>query len=354
MEGHLEQLPERIDRSIEAAHEQRLKYREELLASDSDLASKIKRPSDEARRQAETILTDGSIAAADGTLSSVPLVGGAKIQVGVVIVANSGDVVDLVTHVFEHDLTTNASSGTDYFSQIRKARNVSNLLSRAVMLYGERRLLLDYKADWRMVHGELVPYELRTGAGRPEINLPPAFDLVHEYIASEQFLAVSEGPEDLDILNAAILLDPGEYIQIRTLEDSLKVFLEGDPETGKQRANFGQNDERRFREFIKNAGPQVAVVLVRAGRRPFLIECHVNRVDEAVALFLTDSLWTRGLPEDSANTVVRGFPFHLDLADRVAGTLFKAGDFQRLVEARLMGLGIEEGLFDLDPRRTRG
>ena len=72
-------------------------------------------------------------------------------------------------------------------------------------------------------------------------------------------------------------------------------------------------------------------------------------------MFLTDSLWTRGLPSNEAgNYAVRGFPFHIDLADQVARTLFKGSDFRNFVEARLFDLGLEAGMFDLDARRTRG
>jgi hypothetical protein len=221
------------------------------------------------------------------------------------------------------------------------------------MLFGERRLLLEQQADWRMIHGELIPHELRTGAGRPRENLTAAFDLVHRYIVTERFIAVSEGAEDLDILNAAILLEPGEFIVIRQLADSLLTFLDGGEE-GQQRANFNNRDRERFREFIGIAGPQVAVVLVKAGQKPFLLECHSNRVEESVALFLADSLWTRGLPSDGSAVSHRGFPFHIDLADQVARTLFKGADFQRFVEARLYELGTESGMFEIDPRRTRG
>ena len=47
-------------------------------------------------------------------------------------------------------------------------------------------------------------------------------------------------------------------------------------------------------------------------------------------------------------------PTRLRPADGVARTLFKGGEFRDYVEARLMELGVEEGIVDLDPRRTRG
>lgn len=351
LEQHLDHLRERVDASITLAQERRVAYREELLRDRPDLLAQIRRPSPISLRRAEDLLRTGTVAAADGTMSPVPLLGGAKIQVAVVIVFNSGEVVDLVTRVFEADLTAGTNTAAEFFAELRRARKISNLLARAIMLFGERRLLLDQRADWRMIHGELIPHELRTGAGRPRENLTAAFDLVRRYVATETFIAVSEGAEDLDILNAAILLEPGEYIVIRQLADTLIGFLEGSE--GQQRANFNATDRERFRAFIEAIGPQVAIVLVKAGQKPFLLECHHNRVEEAVSLFLADALWTKGLPSDGSALSVRGFPYHIDLADQVARTLFKGSDFQGFIEARLFELGTESGIFEIDPRRTR-
>ena len=209
--------------------------------------------------------------------------------------------------MFEVELADGANDARGFFSNLRQARSISNLLSRAVMAYGERKLLIEHPAEWRIIHGELIPYELRTGAGNPGDNLGPAFDLIYDYIASEHFIAVSEGPEDLYILNAAILLEPGEYLVLRKLEVDLQVFLEGDLATAKAGAAFSQGDKRRFREFIQRAGPQVEILLIKAGQRPFLVECHKDQTDRAAALFLVDSLWTRGLPVDGSALAVHNF-----------------------------------------------
>lgn len=353
LEIHLNDITSRIDSSITQTQEMRIKYREELLTDRPELKDKIMRPSKESLETAQKLLGEGTVAAADGTLSPVPLLGGSKIQIGVIIVSNKGDIVNLVTKIFETELVEEAKDATEFFSNLRKARKISNLLARAIMLFGERSELIKQKADWRMIHGELIPHELRTGAGRPAQNLSPTFDLINKYIDSEKFIAVSEGSDDIDILNAAILLEPGEYIVIRSLTDTLTYFLEGDEKTGQQKANFAKADENRFREFIKSAGPQVAIVLVKAGTKPFLLECHANRIEEAVSLFLADSLWTRGFELFGENCTVRGFPFHIDLADQVARTLLKGSDFKSFVEGRLFELGIESALFDIDPRRTR-
>jgi len=354
LEAHLDSIRERVDKSIGQTKDLRERYRDELLTDRPDLQDRIKRPSTDAIDQATRLLRTGSLAASDGTIAPVPLLGGSKIQVGVVIVSNQGEVVDLVTRVFEAEITSSAGSAREYFSELRSARGISNLLSRAIMLYGERKLLIEHDANWRLLHGELIPHELRTGAGRPNQNLRPTFDLARRYIDTEQFIAAAEASDDIDILNAAILLEPGEYIEISSMRETLRVFLDGDQTTGQRAANFNSSDRRAFTRFSETVGPKVSVVLVKAGPKPFLIECSANRVEESVAVFMADSLWTRGLPTDGSDLPVRGFPFHIDLADQVARTLFKASDFRGFVEARLFDLGFEAGLFEIDARRTRG
>ena len=353
LEEHISHLRERVDASVTASHELRDRLRTEILAQNPTLQTQIRRPDGKVQEWAKNLLRTGVVAAADGTVAAVPLLSGTKIQVGVVVVTNTGESVRLVTRVFEHELSPQGDTAREFFENLRRVHGSSNLASRALMLYGERETLIKQEADWRMLHGELIPYELRTGVGRPNENLPPVFALVRQYIESRNFIAVSEGSEDLEVLNAASVLNPGEFIEIRNLEYDLTIFLEGDVETGVSRAGFNNLDRETFRRFIRDVGPQVSIVLVKAGYRPYLIECHHQRVEEAVALFLADSLWTRGLPERGASLTTRGFPFHIDLADSVARTMFKGAEFRNFVEARLMELGVEQGITDLDPRRTR-
>lgn len=354
LEEHLDGLTERIDDSISMTHERRERYRAELLHQNPNLSTQIKRPSSSAIKVAQELLTNGSLAAADGTLSPVPLLGGSKIQVGIVLVSNEGDIVDFVTRIFETELVNEASTAVEFFDEIREARSFSNLVARAIMLLGEREHLINHPADWRLIHGELIPHELRTGAGNPRVNLPEAFAVTHRFVESERFIAVSESPErDLDLLNAAIILEPGEYLEIRPLTNDLRRFLDGDSATGQAAANFTKADLSRFNRFVESIGDKIRVVLAKAGSRPFLLQCHADRVEEAVAIFLTDSLWTRGLDSSGMELAIRGFPFHIDLADHISRVLLKAGDFRQLVEARLYDFGLEAALFDIDPRRTR-
>lgn len=352
-EEHLDDLKNRVDSSITKTNELRVKYREELISRNPGLLEGIKRLPTESLDRAESLLTNGVVAASDGTISQVPLLGGSKIQVGVVIVFNKGKVVDFVTKIFEAELTKDSGSAIEYFQNLRGVRKISNLLARAIMLGGERKLLLEQEADWRMLHGEIMPHELRTGAGNPSKNLDLAFQIVREYVKTEQFIAVSEASDDIDILNAAILLEPGEYFVVKNLTDVLNLFLDGDQLTGQSRSNFSEPDMRRFRDFVHGFGDKISIVLAKASNKPFLIECHTDRIEEAVALFMVDSLWTKGFPSDGSGFTIRGFPYHIDLADQIARTLLKGSDFQSFVETRLFDIGIESGVFEIDPRKTR-
>ncbi|MFD9950725.1 hypothetical protein ACFWYW_52105 [Nonomuraea sp. NPDC059023] len=354
LEKHIDHLRDRVDAAVLASHARREQLRTEILSENPGLRTQIRRPQPEKLAWAKGLLRSGIVAASDGTVAAVPLLSGTKIQIGVVIVTNTGESVRLVTRVFEHELSAGGDTAREFFENLRKVHGSSNLASRALMLFGERQILLTQEADWRMIHGELIPYELRTGVGRPAENLPPVFDLARRYIQNQQFIAVSESPEDLDVLNAGIILEPGEFIELRTLHDDLTIFLDGDADTGTSKAGFNNLDRATFRKFIADVGPEVTILLMKAGHRPFLLECHKDRVEEAAALFLADALWTRGLPDEGVAATARGFPFHIDLADNVARTMFKGGEFRNFIETRLMELGVEQGLADLDPRRTRG
>src|SRR5947209_5523440 len=195
LEEHLNHIRQRVDLSITKAHQLRERYRDELLTDQPHLANQIRKPGAAALNAAEQAFKTGTIAAVDGTISPVPLLAGSKIQIGVVIVTNRGDVVDLVTRVFETEITADTGTATEFFNHLRTTRSISNLLSRAIMLFGERRLLMNHTTDWRLLHGELIPHELRTGAGRPAQNIKPTFDLINQYIESEKFFAVSEASD---------------------------------------------------------------------------------------------------------------------------------------------------------------
>ena len=69
LEEHISDLREQVDDSIGASQDLRGRYRQELLAANPDLPSRIRRPSAEALEAAITLMSSGVVAAADGTVA---------------------------------------------------------------------------------------------------------------------------------------------------------------------------------------------------------------------------------------------------------------------------------------------
>src|SRR5207247_3586915 len=134
---------------------------------------------------------------------------------------------------------------------------------RAVMAYSERELALRRPEQWKFVHGELMPYELRTGLGRTKA-LPQCLQLGSKLITNEHSIGVVEVSEDIDLLNAVEMLDKFEYLDARPLDHDLEQYLYGipDPDNPSQKlrgAHFNDTDEKQFEQFIKDYGSQVKV-----------------------------------------------------------------------------------------------
>lgn len=91
LERHIDQLRERVDEAVRASHARREQLRTEILAQDPAVKERIRRPRPELMAWAKNLLRSGIVAAADGTVAAVPLLSGTKIQVGVVVVTNTGD-----------------------------------------------------------------------------------------------------------------------------------------------------------------------------------------------------------------------------------------------------------------------
>src|ERR1700730_11620922 len=134
LEQHIDHLRERVDEAVLASHARREQLRTEILSEDPTLRTRIRRPRPEAMGWAKSLVRTGIIAAADGTVAAVPLLSGTKIQVGGVIVTNTGDSVRLVTRVFEHELAAQGETAREFFENLRKVHGSSNLASRALML----------------------------------------------------------------------------------------------------------------------------------------------------------------------------------------------------------------------------
>jgi hypothetical protein len=343
----LETSDERLLQDVEASLQKRRELREKLMA-DPNFRSRVRKLDLELQNWAKTELFGGNVCAVDGTLSVVPSTSGGRARIGVVATSYKSDKIERIIYVSYRQLAGPADSPEEFFKKLKSVSSTSNLMMRAVMAFAERELAVTRREPWKFVHGELLPYELRTGAGRPKMVLPRALDLGQKLIECEKAIGVVEGSEHTDLLNAVEMLEKFEYVEARGLDRDLTAFLEGEPDLENpgrhlRGAHFNEADTKKFREFIEKYGKQVKIGIFKVGLKPFIFQAHCTNFDKAAALVMTDA----------SMQALRGFPLLLDYADQICSTHLAGKDFEKQIHFKTARFGIEALGYDIDPRKTR-
>lgn len=322
-----------MERDIQKSLAYRRQLRAELLKSQS-IREKITRIAREDIELAEQQLFTSNVVAIDGTLSRYPMVTGTRCRIGVVSTSYKNDRIERVLYVSERELAEPSSSAMDHFSKLLKSQAVSDLLMRALMFFKERQLALERDEEWKFVHGELLPFELRTGVGRLRA-LEVILGLGRQIIENKKVIGVIEETTHLELLNAGEILNPYEYICAKTLKEELGAFLDT--------ARFASSDEAKFRDFAEQYGAEVVVGIYRVGPKPYVFQCHKDSVNEAIALVMADSQFQ----------ALRGFPLLLDYADSICARLLSQHDFSQQIMTKIVSQEVDALGFELYPRTTR-
>jgi hypothetical protein len=233
------------------------------------------------------------------------------------------------------------TSAIDYFKQLKKVNRTSELLMRAVMAFTERKLALLRPETWRLVHGELLPYELwaALGKGRP---LKARLELAAKLIEAKTVVAVVEGSHNVQLLNAGELLAAGEYLDARDLATELMEYKQGNRDDGRG-AHFSKAEGEEFDSFVDRYGPEIRVGIFKAGLRTYLFHAHREVFDKAAAIVIADA----------SHQPIRGFPLLIDYADHICSHHLAQRDFDRQVEFKTARLGMDVLGAEIDPRKTR-
>jgi hypothetical protein len=346
-DSFLETSDARLLDDIKRGLEWRKRLREDLL-SDPNFRTRVKTVSPELSEWAQSQLFSGGVCAVDGTMSVVPSISGGRARIGVVATSYKSDKIERVIYVSYRQLAEPVDSSTEYFKRLKGVNKTSTLMMRAVMAFAERDLALRRQEPWKFVHGELVPYELRTGAGRTKLVLPKCIDLGVRLIDSESTIGIIEGSEDTDLLNAAEMLERFEYIEARGLDHDLDEWLKGppDPDNPGQRlrgAHFNPSDQKMFEKFVSNHAKHIKIGIFKVGFKPFLFQAHESNFDKAAALVMTDA----------SMQPLRGFPLLLDYADHICSQHLAGKDFEKQIHFKTAQFGIEALGYEIDPRKTR-
>jgi len=334
-----------MDEAIESDIRRSLEYRRELrriLLADPQLRARIKQVTPQKLDWARSKLFSSKVCAVDGTLSRYCMASGTRYRVGVVATTYVGNRIERVLYVSESTLAEPSSGPVQHFNTLLTSHRQSGLLLRAIMLYAERDLALRREEPWKFVHGELLPYELRTGVGKYRA-LAMSVDLGSRLIESKKTIGVIEGTTRLDWLNAGDILQPYEYMTVTSLQSELNRYLHGDPEKGITGAHFSKSDEKRMQDFIDEYARAINVGIFRVGARPYIFQAHADHFHEAAALVM----------QDASQQAVRGFPLLIDYADSICSRLLAQEDFTRQITFKTAKLSPKDAPFELYERSTR-
>jgi len=280
------------------------------------------------------VLHGGDVAGVDGTLAMYPTPVGYKCRIGVVAVNYVGDRVEEAVYVSDaHMVDEEAGKIEELLGEMERVSRVSSLLYRALMLYKERELALERREDWRLVHGPLVPLEMRLSRLGVTDSLQTCLELAGRIVEDGGVIGVLSSTSRLRLLNLGYLLKPGEYLFIGSAGDLMR----------REKRGLAPWEEELVDEFIRGYGDRISVGIFRAGPRAYVFEAREDVFHEAARIVMADSLHNR----------VRGFPALLDYADSVCRSLLSPEEFRVRVEQKLLEVEGDEGIYAFDERRLR-
>lgn len=294
------------------------------------------------------VLFSGQLDTCDGTSITHDTLLLTVTQIGICLVSYQGDELALSQRMYRRDLRSVGADPVEEAKELlarRKERTatgavdkrdtLSELARRGIMTYAERATLLHKStAEWRMGHGNVVPYELLTGSGNMAL-LAESLNVLRELIGYQRFVFVPSSIKDRLLLTIGDALEPLEYAVVQTGEQAMRRIVDG--------GRYHPNSRNLADAFVDDIGPKVAVGVYRASRHspatPFF--AHIDRVHQAAHIAMADSL----LQEH------RGFPLSIDLADMACRAMFGAEAFDDAVASAYREHG--EPLRYLPERNTR-
>jgi hypothetical protein len=290
------------------------------------------------------LLFNGGVTACDGTTQAHDTLTLTVHQIGVSLVAYTGNQGSWSTRLFRRDLREDKSDPVEVMNTLLERRGLraglnqpdrrdglSELAQRAVMSYAEAVALLD-RADsvWRMGHGSPAPYQLLAGAGNPDMAIESIKVLRRLIEEHRKFVYVSSESGDRDYLTFGQALRPLEYLILGTLDERIESFVKGLEFSGRVTVDDRWNGkslrpDEWVRKFRSEVASRVLVGVYRASAlaAPQVFYAHRDHFETAAAIAIADSVL---LPD-------RGFPMLIDLADRACKSVYGGGSLNDMIDA---------------------
>lgn len=282
------------------------------------------------------VLFNGNVEACDGTRVVVPTLPVTVVQIGICLTSyvGTGDGGSIVQRLYRHDITRRTDDAEaqvrDFISQrARRSRrawndlgddgqplSLSDMLCRALMIYGERAMLAD-RSDrpWRLGHGSPMPHEMLVGSGREELTWASLQTLRRLLEEHKRFIFVPSEISDQAVRTIANALPPLQYAVLRNTQDIIEGYISG---SSYERPHYKKKGVyQALRAFQEEVGSKVLLCVFRVSQFSpgGIFYAHEDFVHEAAQIVMADS----ALQEH------RGFPNLIDIADRTCKGMFDAG-----------------------------
>jgi hypothetical protein len=284
------------------------------------------------------ILLNGKIEACDGTVVTHDTLVLTITQIGVCLTSYRGEQLTLSQRLFRRDLRSGAGydpseealellqrrSRREAVGEEDRRDTLTELARRGIMAYAERAVLLDRsEAPWRLGHGQVVPYELITGAGSMEL-LEAALPLLRRFVCDQsRFVYVPTTIRDRLLMTIGDALRPLEYAIVETNHRRLRRIVEN--------GKYDPKYQKLALAFVEDIGPQVITGVYRASTHSpaHVFFAHRDHVHDAALIAMADS----------AMQEHRGFPLLIDLAHHVVNAAFGADTFAEVIRTAYADAG---------------
>lgn len=295
------------------------------------------------------VLFNGGVEACDGTRVVVNTLPVTVVQIGVCLSSyvGNGDGGSIVQRLFRTDITRrtdNAEAQVRDFINRRSKRqsrvsefgddghspSLSDMLCRALMMYGERAMLADRsECPWRMGHGGPMPHEMLVGAGRDELAKASIAVLRRLLGEHKRFIFVPSEISDFAVRTIANALRPLQYAVLRNTKDIIEGYIKG---SSYERPYYERSGTyRALRDFQEEVASRVVLCVYRASAfcPGGIFYAHEEHVHEAAQIVTADS----ALQEH------RGFPNLIDVADRTCSGMFSGAGVSAQIHSVLARCG---------------
>lgn len=207
---------------------------------------------------------------------------------------------------------------------------LSDMMCRALMVYGERAMLADRStAMWRMGHGSPMPHELIVGSGRKDLAEASLLMLRRLTLDHKKFIFVPSEISEPVVSTIGNALKPLQYAVLTNTKHIVHGYWAG---TSYERPHYQKSGLlQKVKDFEEDVGGKVLLCVYRASALApgQVFFAHEDHVHEAAQIVMADSVLQEA----------RGFPNLIDIADRTCRGMFEPGALGAQVHAVMAKTG---------------